>query len=391
MPAPFTPEELQLTLPAASKTTCQKLRGLPEFFALYLKFQKYFVAETGGFNEEAGGIGEDFCQLACIRGGGVTDECLELDLVATTIGSDGAVTMTVHGAGVMPGFTYHIYIWAPHTLPVGDPGGAYIELATGTTEGSQITFKATDALAFPLTADHIVNDHEYGFKVTIQNVAAGCPLYEVEFDGTPLLCMALSPALSLSIGIDGNAALTITGLPTEPTFLVSWYLSTISGEIGLPRTPTGGKNETTGNYEYTDSGLTVGTRYWYTARIQEKAGCPSFDVTANAIAGVAGDTPTILGVIPSPAGLVMQARRRADGVTASYHLYVDPSGLVPAWEILPTVYTINTNLAVVSVAADTVRPLLYRTVRLKDIVTGKMSNGVKITSVTPMFNGMVVP
>jgi len=275
MSSPVTPDEVKGTLAAASKTVCQKLSGLIEFFSEYRKVHSYFFTDTGTFSDN---FSADLCRLACVRGLTPTGSCLPITLHATVTTRNTRVDLHFDGDNMLDGTSYSIY----RKTTEGSEWGTAVK--TGTSAGSTVDYTDTD----------VTNDVTYYYKCEVQDNAHNCnDSYDIAVTATPTLCSKFPLAVALSVPGAGIVRIQLSGIPdwiVSPT--VEFYRSESPLQMGSLITP-----DSIGNYAYNDSAAPVLHHFYYTVLVKESEGCDAVIASAN-INTTAGDlTKPVISIL----------------------------------------------------------------------------------------------
>jgi glucosylceramidase len=190
------------------------------------------------------------------------------------------------------------------TVPTN--GGGTISsyaLKSSTTSGAEtaLTTITTSATSASYTHTGLTNGTEYFYTATCTN-SVGASAISAEVNSTPTnnITVPAAPALSVTAGNAQNV-LTITANSTGGSAITGYTISrsTTSGAETTLTTVT----SSTSPYTYTDSSVTNGTRYYYTAKATNSVG------TSSASAEASG-TPAV------PSTHALTANGTGGGITA---------------------------------------------------------------------------
>lgn len=262
MPSPVTPNVFKDLIPRFQSSMCGRfIPTITNFIRRFTDFYEWMFNEDGSFTDD---FKTDLCALGCTEVG----LCPSLNLAPVMVARAGAVDLTFTVSGPVP------YDWELFraTDPAG-PWGAAIDTGTGEADS---TLEITDATA--------VNDTTYYYKLVVSKTDCADVSY-ITGSVTPTACYLKGNMISFTL-TQGEASLTVglarsTATPIPDGTAVEVWRSTVADAIG-DQVNTGAFAG--GTFTYTDSGLTVGTRYHYTVKVQQTGGCQQFEIRREAYA-----------------------------------------------------------------------------------------------------------
>jgi hypothetical protein len=266
MPTPVTPNEIKTLIPRFGSSMCGKfIPTITNFIRRFADFYEWMFNEDGSFTED---FKTDLCALGCTAVG----LCPTLNLAPIMVGRNAAVDLTFTVSGPVP-YDYELF---RGTTPTG--AWTSILADTGITNS---TLALTDDVGNDI-ATAPSNGTAYYYKLVVKK--AGCTDDEyITGSVTPNNCYVNGNDIALSL-VQGTSSLTVKLTATGSTAIpdgtvVNVWRSTVADAIGT-QIVTGGAFAG-GSYTYTDAGLSVGTRYYYTVKVQQTGSCPEFVYTAN--------------------------------------------------------------------------------------------------------------
>ena len=269
MPSPVTPDFFKDLIPRLSSSLCGKfVPTITNFIRRFVDFYEWMFNEDGSFTDN---FKADICALGCTAVG----PCPTLETAPTLVGLDTEVQLSWVVSGPVP-YDYELF-------RAESPSGPWTSILadTGITDTS---LELVDDASNDITTAPS-NDTTYYYKLVVE--ATGCDPSEYITGGvTPKACYVNGNDFSIAL-TQGETAITIalgaastTPIPDGTT--VNIWRSTTPDSVGTQIVT--GAAFAGGSYSYADSGLTVGTRYYYTAKVQQSGGCTEYTLTANAYA-----------------------------------------------------------------------------------------------------------
>jgi hypothetical protein len=263
MPTPVTPNEIKTLIPRFGSSMCGKfIPTITNFIRRFADFYEWMFNEDGSFTED---FKTDLCALGCTAVG----LCPTLNLAPIMVGRNAAVDLTFTVSGPVP------YDW--ELFRDSSPSGAFTTSIASDTGETDSTLAITDATA--------VNTNTYYYKLVVKKAGCTDATY-ITGSVTPNNCYVDGNDFAITL-TQGEAALTIalgaagtTPIPDGTT--VNIWRSTVADAIGTQI--VAGGVFAGGAYTYTDDILTIGTRYYYTVKVQQTGGCTEFSLTKDAYA-----------------------------------------------------------------------------------------------------------